>query len=110
MLFLKPYDYNVWLKNVKVADKKESTDIKEQIDKENSPDVPPTPTRGGDEEEVKEENGLKLLTSNKLSTRLRIWLAQIKAAINSNKLKNTFKDILCLLHWHKKSPKRFTTI
>ena len=55
-----------------MADKKESTDIKEQIDKENSPDVPPTPTRVGDEEEVKEENGLKLLTSNKLSTRLRI--------------------------------------
>ena len=53
MLFLKPYDYNAWLKNVKLADKKESTDIKEQIDKENSTDVPPTPTREGYEEEVK---------------------------------------------------------
>ena len=67
MLFLKPYDYNAWLKNVKLADKEESTDIKELIDKEKHTDVPTTPAQEGDEEEVKEVNGSKLLTSNKFS-------------------------------------------
>ena len=37
----------------------------------------------GDEEEVKEETGLKILTPNKLLTRLPILLAQIKAGNNS---------------------------
>ena len=68
MLFLKPHDYNAWLKNVKLAEKEESTDIKELIDKEKHTDVPPKPTQEGDGEEVKEVNGSKLLTSNKFST------------------------------------------
>ena len=37
----------------------------------------------GDGEEVKEGTGLKILTPNKLLTRLPILLAQIKAGNNS---------------------------
>ena len=41
-----------------------------------------------DEEEVKEGKGLKVLTSNKLLTRLPMLLAQVKAGNNSYKSKN----------------------
>ena len=37
----------------------------------------------GDEEEVKEGKGLKILTLNRVLTRLRVLLAQIKAGNNS---------------------------
>ena len=40
-----------------------------------------------DDEEVKEGTGLKILTPNKLLTRLPISLAQIKSGNNSYKLK-----------------------
>ena len=40
-----------------------------------------------DEEEVKELKGLKILTPNKLLTRLSVLLAQIKSGDNSYKLK-----------------------
>ena len=39
------------------------------------------------DEEVKEGKGLRILTQNKLLTRLPILLAQIKAGDNSDKLK-----------------------
>ena len=39
------------------------------------------PPLEGDEEEVKEEKWLKILTSNKLLTRFPILLAEIKAGI-----------------------------
>ena len=42
----------------------------------------------GDEDELKERKGLKLLTPNKLLNRLPILLAQINAGNNSYKLKN----------------------
>ena len=48
-------------------------------------DIPPLE---GEEEEVKEEKGLKILNLNKLLTRLPILVEQIKAGNNSNKLKN----------------------
>ena len=38
------------------------------------------PTLEGDEEEVKEEKGLKILTRNKLLTRLSILLASFVSA------------------------------
>ena len=41
----------------------------------------------GYEEEIKEEKGLNIFTSNKLLTRLPILLAQTKGENNSNKLK-----------------------
>ena len=52
------------------------------------------PLEEGDEEEVKEEKGLKILTQNKLLSRLSILLAQIKAGNNSNKLINEIRQIL----------------
>ena len=39
----------------------------------------------GDEEELKEGKGLKILTPNKLLTRLLMLLTQIKAGSNSYK-------------------------
>ena len=41
------------------------------------------PPLEGDEEEAKEVKGFKILTPNKLLTRLPILLAQIKAGNNS---------------------------
>ena len=59
----------------------------------------------GNEEEVKEGKTLKILTPNKLSTRLPILLAQSKARNNSNKLKNEIRQILYLLYQHNKITK-----
>ena len=64
------------------------------------------PSLEGDEEEVKEEKGLKILTPNKLLTRLPILLAQIKAGNNSYKLKNEIRQILYLLYQHNKITKK----
>ena len=60
-------------------------------DKEESEDLPPVPPLEGDEEEVKEGKGLKILTGNKLLPRLPVLLAQIKAGNNSYKLKNEIR-------------------
>ena len=54
-LLLKPYDYNVWLENVELTDKEESTD-KESTIKEESVDLSDMPPLE-DDEEVKEGNG-----------------------------------------------------
>ena len=48
-------------------------------------------------EELKEGKGLKILTSNKLLTRLSILLAQTKAGKHSYKLKNEIRQILYIL-------------
>ena len=56
--------------------------------------------------EVKEEKGLKILTSNKLLSRLPILLAQIKAGNNSWKLKYEISQIMYLLYQHNKITKR----
>ena len=64
-----------------------------------------------DKEEVKVK-GLKILTSNKLLTRLPVFLAQIKAGNHSYKLKNEIR-LIVYLHFKInmiKSPKIFTTI
>ena len=57
------------------------------------------------DEEVKEGIGLKILTPNKLLTRLPILIVQIKAGNNSYKLKNEIRQILHLLHQHNKITK-----
>ena len=49
-----------------------------------------------DEEKVKEEKELKILTPNKLLRRLPMLLAQIKAGNNSYKLKYEIRKILYL--------------
>ena len=65
-------------------------------------DIPPLES---DEEEVREGKGLKILTPNKLLTRLTILLAQINAGNNLNKLKNEFRQILSLFQ-HNNIPKK----
>ena len=59
-----------------------------------------------DEEEEKKGKGLKILTPNKLLTRLPILLAQIKAGKNSHKYKNEIRQILYLLHQHNQTSKK----
>ena len=64
----------------------------------------------GDEEKVKEGEGLKILTPNKQLTILPILLTQIKARNNSYRLKNEIKQKLYLLYQHNKITKKFTKI
>ena len=58
------------------------------------------------DEKVREGTGLKLLTPNKLLIRLSILLAQIRTGNNSNKLKNTIREILYLSYQHRKINKK----
>ena len=60
-----------------------------------------------DEEEVKEEKGLKILAPNKLLTRLLILLPKRKAGNNSYKSKNEIRQILHLYYQHNKITKKF---
>ena len=69
------------------------------LDKDDLLTMPPLE---GDEEEVKEEKGLKILPPNKLLTRLPILSAQIKAGSNSYKLKNKIRQISYFLYQHNK--------
>ena len=78
--------------------KEESTDKEELSNKEESTGVPSMPPL--------EKTGLKILTPNKLLTRLPILLAQIKAGNNSYKLKNEIRQILYLLFQHNKITKK----
>ena len=63
-----------------------------------------------DEEEVKEGKGLKILTPNKLLTRLSILVAKLKAGNNSYKLKSEIRQILYLLYQHYKITKKVYNI
>ena len=97
----------MWTKNKeKSIDEEESTNKKEWSDKEESVAFSDMPPLGGDEEEVKEGKGLKILTPNRLLTRLPILLAQIKAVNNPCKLKNEIRQILYLLYQHNKISKK----
>ena len=74
-LFLDGYNYSVWSENAEVSTGKvEYWDLPLMLPLE------------GDQEEVKEGRGLKILAPNKLLSRLPILLAQIKAG-NAYKLK-----------------------
>ena len=64
------------------------------------------PPLEGDEEEVKEGKELKILTPNKLLTRLPTLLAQVKAGDNSGKLKNDVRQIVYLLYQYNKITKK----
>ena len=68
------------------------TDKEESTDEEESLDLSGTPPLEGDEE-VKKEKRSKILTPNKLLTRLPILLAQIKAGNNSYNLKNEIRQM-----------------
>ena len=84
----------------------ESTDKTRESDKE-EPDMP---SQEADEEEVREGKAIKILTPNKLLTRLSILLEQIKAGDNSYKLKMTSDKYCIFCISILKSPKIFTTI
>ena len=60
------------------------------------------PSLEDDEEEIKEENKLKILTPKQLLTRPPTLLAQAKAGNNSYKSKNEIRQILYLLYQHYK--------
>ena len=83
-----------------------SENLEESTDKEESIDLYDMPLLEGDEE-VKEVKGLKILTPNKLLTRLSVLLAQIRAGINSYKLKNEIRQILYILYHHNKITEKF---
>ena len=68
--------------------------------------VPPMPQLADDEEEVKEGKGLKILTPNKLLTRLPLLVAQTKGGNNSCKLRTDIRQIFYLLYQHNKNIKK----
>ena len=76
-LTLDEYDSEKWYKE-------KPDDLTVKSDEEELGDLP---SLEGDEEKVKEGKWLKILTPNKLLTRLTVLLAQIKAQNNSYKLK-----------------------
>ena len=106
--FVKGYEYNEWYKKMKKKSQPEETIAKEvklrrqKADDEDLSDMPPLE---GDGEEVKEEKALKILTPDKLLTRLPVLLTQMKAGNNSCKLKNEIRQILYLLYQHNKITK-----
>ena len=76
-----------------------------EVDEEKIVDLSDMQPLEGDKEKVKERKRLKILTPNKLLTRLLAFLAQIKAGNNSYKLKNPIRQILYLLYQHNKITK-----
>ena len=96
-------------KTKKKSDDKDLTDTSslEGGDFDEFIDIPDMPPLEGDEEEVKEGKRLKILTPDKLLTRLPILLAQIKAGNNSCNLKNEIRQILHLLYQHNKITKNY---
>ena len=94
------------MKNEELADatrksnKKEWTYKDRWTPKEEATDVPPMPPLEGDEDEVKEEKGLKVLTLNKWLTRFSILLEKIKPGNNSKIIKNNVRQTLYLLYQH----------
>ena len=75
----------------------------DEFDKE-SRDISNIPVLERDKK-VKEGKGLKMLTQNKLLTRLPILLAQTKTDNYLDKLKNEIRQILYLLCQHNKITK-----
>ena len=58
------------------------------------------------DKEGKGAKELKILTPNKLLTRLPVLLVQIKAENNSYKLKNKIRQIVYLFYQHNKITKK----
>ena len=67
---------------------------------DNSNDKKSSVSLEGDVEKVKEGKGSKILTPNKLLTRLPVLLAQMKSGNNSYKLRNEIRQMLYLLGQH----------
>ena len=105
-LFFERYDYSVWSEN-----KEESIDKEESADKGESVDLSDLLPLESDEEKVREEKGIKILTPDKLFTRLPLLLAQIKAG-NNSKANKKVKSYKYYIFWISiiKSLKKFTTV
>ena len=58
------------------------------------------------EESVLQGKGLKILTPNQMLSRLPIYLAQLKAGNNAEKLKNEIRQLLYSLYRSKKLTKQ----
>ena len=95
-LILDAYNYDKWYTE-------ESEYSTAKNDEEKLDDLPPLE----DYKEVKERRGLKILTTNRLLTRLSVLLAQIKTGYNSNKLKNKIRQIVYFCINIIKSQKQF---
>ena len=93
-LFLKPYNYDLWFEN------EELSDITRKSDKEEFGHLSDMSSLEGNE-------GLKILTLNKLLTRLSIILGKPKAGNNSCKLKHEIRQIFYLLYQHNKITNKF---
>ena len=76
----------------------EESDENEDIDTTDIPDL--------ESEESIKGKGLKILTPNQIVSRLPIFLAQLKAGINSEKLKNEIRQLLYSLYRSKKLTKQ----
>ena len=104
-------DIKLNLKNLELAtysyddEKEESVDRTTKLDKKGSGPSPSMPL-GGNEEEVKEGKWLKILSPNKLLTRLAVLLEIIKAGNNSYKSKNGIRQMLFLLYQYNKVIKK----
>ena len=108
--FLERYDYDNGFENEKSTNTTKGCEV-EYADttrggEEESTDLPQIPPQEGDEEEVKEEKGIKILTPNKLFPIISILFAQIKAENSLYKLKNQIRQILYLLYQHNKISKK----
>ena len=90
---------------MKIGMNKESDDSTIKNEEEELDDLQPMPPIEGDEELIEREE-LEILIPSKL-TRLLVLFVQIKAGIDSNKLKNEFSQIFYLLYQHNN---KFTTI
>ena len=105
-------DLKLNLKNLELAtynydnEKEESVDRTTKLDKKGPGPSPSMPPLGGNEEEVKEGKWSKILTPNKLLTRLAVFLEIIKAGNNSYKPKNGIRQMLFLLYQYNKVIKR----
>ena len=99
LIYLLKHNYKDWFKNEELGDTARKSDKEESVDLS---DIEPLEY----DEEVKEGKGLKILTPNKLLTRLPILVAQIKAGNNSYKLKNEIRQTLSLLYHHNKITKK----
>ena len=78
------------------VEKETDEEIDEQPDTTDMPELE-------SEESVKQRRnqqgkGLKILTPNQMLSRLTIFLAQLKAANNSEKLKTEIRQLLCFLY------------
>ena len=71
-------------------------------EKEKPADSSSMPPLKSDQGEIKEGKGLKILTPNKLYTRLQALLSQMLSGNDSCKLKNKIRRILYLLYQHNK--------